>query len=65
MNVVFQTPTPALDDAFCAEAEKAGMTGLKGHRSAGGVRASLYNAVSPDDVKTLASFMEDFAKRNG
>ena len=65
MNVVFQTPTPALDDAFCAEAEKAGMTGLKGHRSAGGVRASLYNAVSPDDVKTLTSFMEDFAKRNG
>ena len=65
MNVVFRTPTPELDDAFCAEAEKAGMTGLKGHRSAGGVRASLYNAVSPDNVKTLVSFMDDFAKRKG
>lgn len=65
MNLVFRTPTPELDAAFCAEAEKAGMTGLKGHRSAGGVRASLYNAVSPDDAKTLVSFMEDFAKRNG
>ena len=65
MNVVFRTPTPALDEEFCAEAEKAGMTGLKGHRSTGGVRASLYNAVSPEDVKTLVSFMDDFAKRNG
>ena len=65
MNVVFRAPTPALDDALCAEAEKAGMTGLKGHRSAGGVRASLYNAVSPEDVRTLTSFLEDFARRNG
>ena len=65
MNVVFSTPTPALDDAFAAEAEKAGMTGLKGHRSAGGLRASLYNAVSPEDAQTLTTFMEDFAKRNG
>jgi phosphoserine aminotransferase len=65
MNVVFRTPTPELDELFCAEAEKAGMTGLKGHRSAGGVRASLYNAVSPDNVKTLLSFMDDFAKRKG
>jgi phosphoserine aminotransferase len=65
MNVVFRTPSPELDDAFCAEAAKAGMEGLKGHRSAGGVRASLYNAVSPDDVKTLVSFMDDFAQRKG
>jgi phosphoserine aminotransferase len=65
MNVVFRTPTPELDDAFCAEATKAGMEGLKGHRSAGGVRASLYNAVSPEDVKTLVAFMDDFAKRKG
>lgn len=65
MNVVFRAPTPELDDAFCAEAAKAGMEGLKGHRSAGGVRASLYNAVSPDDVKTLVAFMDDFAKRKG
>lgn len=65
MNVVFRTPSPALDDAFCAEAAKAGMEGLKGHRSAGGVRASLYNAVSPEDVKTLVAFMDDFAQRRG
>lgn len=65
MNVVFRTPSPELDDAFCAEAGKAGMEGLKGHRSAGGVRASLYNAVSPEDVKALVAFMDDFAKRKG
>ncbi len=65
MNVVFRAPTPELDDAFVAEAEKAGMTGLKGHRSAGGIRASLYNAVSPEDANALASFMVDFAKRKG
>ncbi len=65
MNVVFRTPTPALDDEFCAEASKAGMEGLKGHRSAGGVRASLYNAVSLDNVKALVAFMEEFARKKG
>lgn len=65
MNVVFRTPSAELDDAFVAEASKAGMVGLKGHRSAGGLRASLYNAVSPEDAKTLASFIADFAKRRG
>ncbi|MBI3564342.1 MAG: 3-phosphoserine/phosphohydroxythreonine transaminase [Elusimicrobia bacterium] len=65
MNVVFRTPSPELDDAFVAEAAKAGMVGLKGHRSAGGLRASLYNAVSPADAQALASFMDDFAKRKG
>ena len=65
MNVVFRTPSPELDEAFCAEAGKHGMAGLKGHRSTGGVRASLYNAVSLDDAKALASFAEDFAKRRG
>ena len=65
MNVVFRTPSSELDEAFCGEAEKAGMTGLKGHRSTGGVRASLYNAVSLEDVRSLVSFMEAFAKRNG
>jgi phosphoserine aminotransferase len=41
------------------------MMGLKGHRSVGGIRASLYNAVEPEWVTALASFMKDFAKRNG
>ncbi|MET0403559.1 MAG: 3-phosphoserine/phosphohydroxythreonine transaminase [Cystobacter sp.] len=65
MNVVFTLPTPALDDAFVAEAKKAGMVGLKGYRTMGGIRASLYNAVSVDDVRTLVSFMEEFARKNG
>ena len=45
-------------------ATKAGMEGLKGHRSVGGIRASLYNAVTVDDVKKLTGFMEEFAKKN-
>jgi phosphoserine aminotransferase len=65
MNVVFRLPTEALDEKFVNEAKKAGMVGLKGHRSAGGIRASTYNAVSPEDVRTLVSFMDGFAKANG
>ena len=48
-----------------AEAKAAGMVGLKGHRSVGGCRASIYNAMAPEGVETLAVFMEDFARRNG
>ena len=65
MNAVFLTPSPELDDLFCAEAEKVGLTGMKGHRAAGGMRVSLYNAISLDDVKALSAFMESFAKRRG
>ncbi len=65
MNALFRAPSPELDEAFCAEAAKAGMAGLKGHRATGGMRASLYNAVSLDDVKTLVAFAEDFARRRG
>jgi phosphoserine aminotransferase len=65
MNVVFRLPSEALDEQFVAEAKKAGMVGLKGHRTAGGIRVSLYNAVTPDNVKTLVSFMEQFAKAHG
>jgi phosphoserine aminotransferase len=64
MNVVFRLPTPALDEKFAKDAEKAGMIGLKGYRTAGGIRASLYNAVSVDDVKKLVAFMAEFAARN-
>jgi phosphoserine aminotransferase len=65
MNVVFRLPTEALDDTFVAEAKKAGMVGLKGHRSAGGIRVSMYNAVTVDNVKTLVSFMDQFLKKHG
>jgi phosphoserine aminotransferase len=65
MNVVFRLPSEALEEKFLSEAKKAGMVGLKGHRSVGGMRVSMYNAVSVDNVKTLCSFMETFAKTNG
>jgi phosphoserine aminotransferase len=65
MNLVFQLPTEELDDRFVAEAKKQRMVGLKGHRSAGGIRVSAYNAVSPENIRTLVSFMESFAKANG
>jgi phosphoserine aminotransferase len=65
MNIVFRLKDEALDDKFVAEAKKAGMVGLKGHRSAGGIRVSAYNAVTVDNVKALVSFMEQFAKTNG
>jgi len=65
MNIVFRCPTDALDAKFVAEALKAGMVGLKGHRIAGGIRVSAYNAVSLQDAQTLASFMQSFAQSNG
>jgi phosphoserine aminotransferase len=65
MNVVFRLPTEELEERFVSEAKKANMVGLKGHRSVGGIRVSLYNAVEPAWVTTLASFMDDFAKRAG
>jgi len=65
MNIVFRLNTEALEDTFVSEARKAGMVGLKGHRSAGGIRVSAYNAVSVQDIQALVSFMEQFAQRNG
>jgi len=65
MNVTFRLADAAREARFLEEAARAGLVGLKGHRSVGGCRASLYNAVSPEAVETLASFMRDFAKKNG
>ncbi|HYF13638.1 MAG TPA: 3-phosphoserine/phosphohydroxythreonine transaminase [Phycisphaerales bacterium] len=65
MNITFKCPTPELDDKFVAEAFKAGMDQLKGHRSTGGVRASTYNAMPREGCKALADFMAEFARRNG
>ena len=62
MNVVFRLPTPELEESFIAEAKKRGMVGLKGHRSVGGIRASIYNAAPYEWVDTLAGFMEEFAR---
>ncbi len=65
MNVTFRLPSEALEKQFVAAALKAGMVGLAGHRSVGGVRASLYNAVPQEACDALASFLHDFAQRNG
>ena len=65
MNIVFRTPSEALDADFVAEAKKAGMIGLKGHRTAGGIRVSAYNAVSVHDIETLVAFMDRFAQTRG
>ncbi len=62
MNVVFRLPAPELEERFVAEAKKQGMIGLKGHRSVGGIRVSIYNAVPYEWVETLAAFMEAFAR---
>jgi phosphoserine aminotransferase len=65
MNIVFRLPSEALEEQFVVEAKKNGMVGLKGHRSAGGIRVSAYNAVSVENIKTLVSFMERFARAHG
>lgn len=62
MNIVFNLPTPELEAEFIAAAQQAGMVGLKGHRSVGGVRASTYNAVPLAWCRALADFMKDFKK---
>jgi phosphoserine aminotransferase len=65
MNVVFRLPSEELEARFVAEAKEHRMVGLKGHRSVGGCRASIYNAMEPDGVRVLVDFMRDFARRNG
>lgn len=65
MNVPFTLPDPALDASFLVAAEKAGLAELKGHRSVGGMRASIYNAMPEAGVDALIDFMADFARRNG
>jgi phosphoserine aminotransferase len=65
MNVTFRLPSEALEEAFIKEASKQGMKGLKGHRSVGGLRASIYNAFPAEGVDALVAFMQDFQKRNG
>ncbi len=65
MNVVWRLPNEELEAKFVAEAKAAGMVGLKGHRSVGGCRASIYNAMPPEGVEVLADFMDRFARTNG
>ncbi len=65
MNISFNLPTPELETQFVAEATAAGLVGLKGHRSIGGCRASIYNAFPREGVEKLVAFMDSFARTNG
>ena len=65
MNVTFRLPSEELEAQFAREATAAGMIGLRGHRSVGGLRASIYNAVELESVEFLAEFMREFERVNG
>ncbi len=65
MNVTFRLPSEELEKKLISEATAAGFDGLKGHRSVGGLRASIYNAFPKKGVEDLVSFMKDFQKKNG
>jgi phosphoserine aminotransferase len=64
MNVTFRLPTEALEETFGAQAKKAGLVGLKGHRNVGGMRASIYNAMPMEGVSSLIDFMHEFETKN-
>ena len=65
MNVAFRLKDAALEEPFLKQAVALGLCELKGHRSVGGCRASIYNAMPEEGVKLLAQFMTDFAAKNG
>jgi phosphoserine aminotransferase len=65
MNVPFTLARPELDKPFCSEAKAAGLANLEGHRSVGGMRASIYNAMPPEGVDALVAFMKEFERRHG
>jgi phosphoserine aminotransferase len=64
MNVTFRLPNEDLEKKFVAEALENNLSGVKGHRSVGGMRASIYNAMTLEGVETLANFMENFRRQN-
>jgi phosphoserine aminotransferase len=65
MNLTFRLPSEALEDQFASEAKKNDLIGLKGHRSVGGMRASLYNALTVEAAEALVKFMKEFQQKNG
>jgi phosphoserine aminotransferase len=65
MNVTFRLPSEELENTFASEAKKNNLIGLKGHRSVGGLRASIYNAMTLEGVQALVEFMKEFQRRNG
>jgi phosphoserine aminotransferase len=64
MNVTFRLPTEELENKFLAQAKEKGFAGLKGHRSVGGIRVSMYNYIPFDGVEKLTDFMKEFVKNN-
>jgi len=64
MNVTFRLPTPELDEQFLAEAAQHRLVSLKGHRSVGGIRAAIYNAMPLAGVEALSDFMRKFCDEN-
>jgi phosphoserine aminotransferase len=64
MNVTFYLQDESLQERFLAESQAAGLLGLKGHKSAGGLRASIYNAMPLAGVEQLVAFMEEFERRS-
>ena len=65
MNVPFTLKDAALDEEFLKGAKTRGLVQLKGHRSVGGMRASIYNAMPAEGVKALVEYMKEFEKKNG
>lgn len=65
MNIPFLTKSDELNEIFIKEAANVGLVTLKGHRSVGGMRASLYNAMPIEGVKALVQFMQEFENKNG
>ncbi len=65
MNVTFRLPSEELENAFVKAATAAGLDGLKGHRSVGGIRASIYNAFPEAGVTALVEFMREFERTSG
>lgn len=65
MNIPFRLPAEALEEAFASESKKNDLIGLKGHRSVGGMRASLYNALDVAAAEALTNFMREFQKKHG
>ncbi|MBN2358191.1 MAG: 3-phosphoserine/phosphohydroxythreonine transaminase [Deltaproteobacteria bacterium] len=64
MNVCFRLPSPELEDKFIKEGTAQGLHGMKGHRSVGGVRISMYNAISPEEIQKLVDYMVKFRQTN-
>jgi phosphoserine aminotransferase len=65
MNIVFRLPSEELEAKFISDASNEGLKSLKGHRSVGGIRASIYNAMPMKGIEALVDFMNEFSRKNG